>query len=54
MIRKKAANIVKCNPKPAPLAAAKPGRRKSPSGSIGAGGAPLLRDERASRAVPIA
>ena len=36
MIRKKAANIVKCSPKPAPLAAAKPGRRKRASGSIGA------------------
>ena len=36
MIRKKAANIVKCSPNPAPLAAAKPGRRKRPSGSIGA------------------
>ena len=36
MITKKAPNIVKWRPKPAPLAAAKPGRRKRPSGSIGA------------------
>ena len=36
MTMKKAANIVKWSAKPAPLAAEKPGRRKSASGSIGA------------------
>ena len=46
MIRKNAPNIVKWRPKPAAFAAAKPGRRKRPSGSIGAGGAPLLQHER--------
>ena len=54
MIRKKADNIVKWSPKPAPLAAAKPGRRNSPSGSIGAAERRSCSTNVPSSAAPIA